>query len=191
MSAARSGGTGTGDVTDFFGPLERSGIVRGALLVVVAVVVGALLMPSATRPPLRTTTAVVGTATTTTPTTAPAKGHPAKGSTSSTTSTTASPASAVHVLVANGTNTNGAATAVSSYLSGKGFDTLAPVSALTVVSASQIYAIGGDSADAQEVAQALGLSASSVEPAAMPIPVPSTAGANVVVVVGPDLQSRS
>jgi hypothetical protein len=181
------GGGGPGDRPDMFGPHERSGVVRALLLVVGAVVVGAILMPSGTRPALRAATATVATPTTSSPTTAPSRSQ----STTTTTLPASSAASAIHVLVANGTNTNGAATAVSSFLSGKGFSTLTPVDALTVVRASQIYAIARAASDAQAVARALGLGASSIEPAGVPVPVSSTAGSNVVVVVGPDLQSRS
>lgn len=178
-----TGGPGGGDAPDIFGPHERPRVLRGVLLLAAAVVIGALLMPSATRPALHTTAAV--SPSTSSPTTIPAH------SSGSTTTSAPPTASAIHVLVANGTDTNGAATAVSSFLSGKGFSMLTPVSALTVVSASQVYAIGGAVSAAQQVAQALGLSASSIEPAAVPVPVSTTTGANVVVVVGPDLESRS
>lgn len=166
----------------FFGPLERSGVARGLLLLVVAVVIGVLLLPSATRPGLGTTAA----STVTTPTTTPHVKLPISRSTTSTT-TASTPVSSVKVLVANGTNSNGAATAVMKLLAGKGFGTLTPVDALTVVPSSEVYAIGGDDAAAQEVAAALGLSASAIQPAATPVPVASDAGATVVVVVGPDL----
>jgi hypothetical protein len=100
--------------------------------------------------------------------------------------------STIKVLVANATNTNGAASSVASRLAGKGFSTLTPVNALTVVTASQVYAIGGaNAAAAREVAAALGLPASSVEPASQPVPVASAGAAMVVVVVGPDLTSRA
>jgi hypothetical protein len=189
----------TGDDTpDIFGPLERSGALRGWLLVAVVVVIGALVLPSATRPGLGTTSAAATTATL--PASAPVSGSaPAPSPASSTTTppTTTSPAptvapSTIKVLVANGTNTNGAATTVSSLLSGKGFSTLMPVNALTVVRATQVYAIGpAAAAAATEVAQALGLAPSSVQPASQPVPVASTVGATVVVVVGPDLTSRT
>jgi hypothetical protein len=95
------------------------------------------------------------------------------------------------VLVANGTNSNGAAGAVSSFLSGKGFATLKAVNALTTVRATQIYPINNAVAAAQEVAAALGLSSSAVQPNSTPVPVSSTTGATVVVIVGPDILSRS
>ena len=40
------------------------------------------------------------------------------------------------------------------------------------------------------MASALGLPAASIEPAASAAPVSSTTGANVVVIVGPDLATR-
>ena len=180
---------------DIFGPLERSGVVRGWLIVVVAVVIGIVLMPSATRTAApavasgasttSTTTITSPSSSTSSPSTTAASGHA-----TTTTTLARGDLSAIKVLVANGTNTNGAAAATSSFLSGKGFSTLTPVDATTTVHASQIYAVGGAAADAAEVASVLGLSSSSIEPASMPPPVSSTGGANVVVIVGPDLQSR-
>jgi hypothetical protein len=174
-----------GDDHDIFGPLERSGAARGVLLVAGAVIVGALLLPSASRPPLRASAVAARSGATVPPTTLPSGGAP------STTSPPAVPASSVKVLVANGTNRNGAAGAVTSLLASKGFATLSPVDALTTVPSTQVYAIGGDTAAAIEVASALGLGASAVQPASTPVPVSSSAGATVVVVVGPDLASRS
>jgi len=189
MSPLGHGGPGD-DEFDIFGPLERSGVARGILLVIAAVVVGAVLLPSATRPPLNLT----ATAATTTPTspTSPSGSSAPPTSTSTTTTAPANvPPSAIKVLVANGTNSNGAAAAVSSFLNGKGFGTLSPVDALTTVNASQVYAIGGATAAAHQVATALGLSASAVEPATQPVPVSSVGSATVVVIVGPDLTSRA
>ena len=185
--------------SDLFGPLERSGAARGWALVVLAVVVGALLMPSATRTSASATgTAVAAgtpsggagatTSTTAAPGTTTTTAH--RATTTTTFAPTVSPSS-IKVLVANGTNTNGAAASVSAFLSGKGFVTGKPANALTTVSATQVYAVNGAVADAQEVAQALGLGSSSVEPTSMPAPVSSTGGANVVVIVGPDVLSRS
>jgi len=185
---SESGPLGAGNhPSDFFGPLERSGTARGLLLVAVAVVGGALLMPSATRPPLKVQTVTAATSRTSAPATTPAVKVPS----SSATTTTGSPLESVQVLVANGTNTNGAATSVTTFLSGKGFGTLTAVDALTTVPSSQVYAVGGDNSAAQEVASALGLSTSAIQSASTPVPVASTAGASVVVIVGPDLLSKT
>ncbi|HZU80219.1 MAG TPA: LytR C-terminal domain-containing protein [Acidimicrobiales bacterium] len=192
MSDTTGGRRGGEDGHDFFGPLERSGAARGWALVVGALIVGAILMPSATRGTL----AAAGTPDTTEalapvgsgPTTTAA---PATTTTRPASTTTAAPASSIRVLVANGTNTNGAAGTWTQFLSGKGYATLSAVDALTTVHATQIYAVNGATAAADQVAQALGLTASAVEPASMPIPVASVGNAAVVVVVGPDLAGRS
>ena len=179
-----------GELHDLFGPMERSGVLRGWLLVVAAVVLGAVLLPSATRSSLTGSHAGAAAATTTTlpaqaasSTTAPVA--------SSTTAATTAPASSIKVLVANGTNTNGAATTVDSLLSGKGYATLTPVNALTVVHASQVYAVAGQLAAAKQVVAALGLTDAAIQPSSTPIPVTSVGPAMVVVVVGPDLLSRT
>jgi hypothetical protein len=199
MSDTGEAGRRGGGATDFFGPLERSGAVRGWVLVAAVVVIGALVLPSATRPGLGTAATASASAASTAPaSTGPAPTAPvAASSTTNPQTTTTAPLpnvapSTIRVLVANATNTNGAASAVSSLLSGKGFSTLAPVNALTVVSASQVYAIGAANVGAaRQVAAALGLPASSIEPASQPVPVASVGAATVVVVVGPDLTSRA
>jgi plastocyanin len=80
--------------------------------------------------------------------------------------------------------------AVTAFLGSKGFSTLTATNALVKVTASEIFTVGGATADVSAVATALSLPASSIEPAASAAPVSSTAGANVVVIVGPDLASR-
>ena len=96
----------------------------------------------------------------------------------------------IHVLVANATETNGVAGAVTQFLASKGFATLTAVNALVKVTASEIFTVGGATADTSVVASALNLPATSIEPAAQGAPVSSTTGANVVVIVGPDLATR-
>jgi hypothetical protein len=199
MTDTGAAGQDGGDSHDIFGPLERSGAVRGWLLVAVVFVIGALVLPSATRPGLGTAPASA-TSPTVPVSTVPSSSSPAPAASSSTTSPTTTTTvavptvapSTIKVLVANGTNTSGVASAVSSLLSGKGYSTLTPVNALTVVSASQVYAIGPAAAGAaRQVAAALGLPQTSVEPASQPVPVASPGAATVVVIVGPDLASRA
>jgi hypothetical protein len=170
---------------DPFEPPEPTGRVRGLALVIIVVVLGALLMPSATRAPLAVTAAArlpASTPTTSTPTTA---ANP-------TSTTTAPPATAtIHVLVANGTTVNGVAGSVTTYLGGKGFSTLAAVNALTKLTSSQVYyTAAGSSAEAAEVASALGLASSAVQAKGTTPPVSSSSGASVVVIVGQDLATR-
>ena len=52
---------------------------------------------------------------------------------------------------------------------------------------TQVYAVSGPSSAATTVTNALGLTSSTVQPTTAVAPVRSTVGANVVVVVGPDL----
>lgn len=180
-----------GDRHDLFGPLERSGAVRGVALVVLAVVIGLVLMPSATRgAPVSVTSnppasLASGTAATTTTTVARA------ATTTTTTGPVRIPFGTIRVLVANGTNTTGAAGSVTSFLAGKGFSTLKAVNALTTVHATQLYVPNGATTAATEVAAVLGVPASAVQPASSPAPVSSVTGADVVVIVGPDILPRS
>ncbi len=190
MSASSGGGNGSNDHSSggSFEPPERPRSGRGLALVIVAVVIGALLLPSATRSPLAAgagaTSAGAGSSASTTSTTRP--GHHRSTSTTSTTV----PLSSIHVLVANATLTNGVAGSVTSFLASKGFGTLTATNALLKVTASEVYTVGGATADVQPVVAALSLPASSIEPAASAAPVASTTGANVVVIVGPDLATR-
>jgi len=186
MSAPGGGGGGLDPPGPTHDAVEHPRGGRGLLLVVVAVVVGVLLLPSATRAPLVATANTTGTSTTTS-TPATAGGH---GAHHGTTTTTSLPPASIHVLVANATTTNGVAGAVTAYLATKGFATLTATNALLKVTASEIYAVGGATADVAPVAAALNLPSSSVEPTAASAPVASSTGANVVVVVGPDLASR-
>ncbi|MHB8438869.1 MAG: LytR C-terminal domain-containing protein [Acidimicrobiales bacterium] len=171
----------------FFGPLERSGVIRGWVIVIGALVIGALLLPSATRGPLTVSSVATASSLNTPPTATIPVVHSHSADSTTTTTIASAASSTVTVLVANGTQTNGAAKAISTLLAGKGFHVLAPVDALTTVSASQVYAIGSNSADARLVASALNLSLSDIEPATQPVPVASVGSAMVVLIVGPDL----
>jgi hypothetical protein len=166
-------------------PPDRPHSGRGLAIVIVAIVIGVLLLPSATRAPLSAAAVSSGTTTTLAPGRAASHGHQS----STTTSTTIPPAS-IHVLVANATTVNGVAGATTTFLASKGFGTLTATNALLKVTASEIFTVGGATADTQAVAAALSLPASSIEPAASAAPVASTTGANVVVIVGPDLAAR-
>jgi hypothetical protein len=169
------------------GPSDRAHSGRGLAVVVVAVVLGVLLLPSATRAPLfATASAGVPSSTTTPPGGSTSRNHKKANTT---TTTTVAPAT-VHVLVANATTVNGVAGAVTTFLGTKGFSTLTATNALTRATSSQIYIIGGATADATAVADALSLPVASIEPATAVPPVPTATGANVVVIAGPDLATR-
>lgn len=182
-------GRDSSDHDGFWGP-ERSGLTRGVLLVIVAIVICVVLLPSATRAPLSVAASRTGTsipAAPPSPTSTTSPGHSA----TTTTTTTAPAAATVHVLVANATTVNGVAGALTTYLGGKGFPTLTATNALTKLTTSRIYfTSGGSSAEASEVASALTLSASTIQPASAMPPVASDSGAAVVVVAGQDLAAR-
>ncbi len=182
----------THDPLDHFGPSGRW--LRGALVVVAAVVVGALLMPSATRAPIGVS-AAAQTTTTTTATANSGQTSPSSSvppTTTASTATTAAPtvvpgASAIHVLVANGTSVTGLAGGVAAYLRSRGFSILSAVNSTTKVTGTQVYAAAGQQGAATTVVGALGLPNSVVQPSSAVAPVASTQGATAVVVAGPDL----
>ncbi|HXQ74851.1 MAG TPA: LytR C-terminal domain-containing protein [Acidimicrobiales bacterium] len=192
MSAASRSGNGSADhgAGGSFEPPDRARSGRGLAIVIVAVVIGVLLLPSATRAPLAAS-ASTGASSGTGSSAGRTHSHGAGHSTSTTTSTsTTVPVASIHVLVANATATNGVAGSVTRFLASKGFSTLTATNALLKVTASEIYTVGGATADVRAVVAALSLPASSIEPAASAAPVASTTGANVVVIVGPDLATR-
>jgi hypothetical protein len=188
MSAAPASGNGSADRPpgDPPEPPGRPPSGRGLAIVIVAVVIGVLLLPSATRPPLSASAVSAGSSSTTVP---PGR-KPSSGHGTATTTTTTVPPASIHVLVANATEVNGVAGAVTTFLGSKGFATLTATNALLKVTASEVFTVGGATADVAPVVAALGLPASAVEPAAAAAPVASTTGANVVVIVGPDLATR-
>ena len=178
-------------------PPTSSRWLRGLLVVVVAVVIGALLLPSATRPPIVPASAQAATSTTTVPPN-PGPSFPPASPGHSTTTTSVAPtttavatvvpgASAIHVLVANGTSISGLAGGVSAYLRSRGFGTIAAVNATTKVSATQVYAAAGQQGAATTVVNALGLTSGTIQPTSAVAPVANTSGATAVVIAGPDL----
>jgi LytR cell envelope-related transcriptional attenuator len=179
-------GNGFGDNLDRDGsPLPApTGFLRGVGVVVVAVIIGALLLPSATRAPLDVTTASQSTPTTTpTPTTT----APKASATTTTLATIVPGATSIHVLVVNGTTITGLAAGTATYLRSRGFLTLTPTNATTKVTGTQVYDVSGPSSSATRVTEVLGLTPSTIQPTSAVPPVANPAGANVVVVVGPDL----
>ncbi len=160
---------------------------RGILLIAVAVLVGVLILRNgfdsgggSSSPP--TTSAGGAVTSVSTNTTA------AGGSTESTAATTPStrPANQVKVFVANGAGIQGAA--------GKAVETLTPLGYVAVagnspnrVQTTTVYYTEGYQAEAQGVAAALGAPAASVQPMPTPPPIADIQGAQVLVVLGPDV----
>lgn len=164
-------------------PPPQGSAVKGAILVAVAVLIGfALLQDSDSR----STEVAVGAADN-------PVGSPADeaDSSSSTTSTTAPPrpASSVKVLVANGTNVNGAAGTQTDALEALGYVTADPTTTPDKVQATVVYYTNGYKAEAEVLAGQLGIDPAGVQALPTPAPVPDLQLAQIVVVVGPDLAS--
>lgn len=174
------------------GPPGRSaGVVigRAVPLLVVAVALGVILLYSSGAPGSSSTspssvvtpTGSTGSGPTSTSTTAP-PGAITPGSV---------PPSKTKTVVANGTSVNGAAGRVGNTLRTGGYDVLATTNASSKASSSQVYYVAGYAEEAGLVASRLGLSPHSVLSLPSPPPVRDTRGADVVVVIGPDLASGS
>ncbi len=158
---------------------ERVNIGRAVVLLVVAVVAGVLLLGVASRP-------TVVASTTTTTTTVPTH-------TSSTTTTTTSVVkSGVTVQVANGSSVSGVAGDLTDDLKSLGWNTLAAENTTNgqTLPTTTVYYAAGMEAAAAEIASALQLKPSAVQPLTTSAPVASTAGTDVLVVVGSDIAAR-
>lgn len=167
-------------------------------------IVGILLLSVATRPapggaPAATT---VPTATPGSTTSMPSTSSTTTaGSTSTTrattttkptpTTTTTAPNPATKLLVANGTSTPNAATFFTTKLQKAGWNTLPPADTTTPVSASTVYYASGKQSAATSLAASLGLKTSAVQPLTTSVPVSGTTGADLVLVLGPDLASQA
>jgi hypothetical protein len=175
-----------------FGRSAGIQVGRAVVLVAIAVVVGILLLyrtghggTGATAASSTGTTAKSKAKTTTT--------RPGTGSTAATSAVTtttiapARPASAVKVLVANGSGVSGLAGLTATKLHTAGYNTLAVQNATRQVTASIVYYQAGYPQEALVLATVLGLPATSVQPIATPPPVTNLSTANILVVAGPDL----
>jgi len=166
--------------------------VRAGVIVVLAVALGVILLQVGTRAPtgfsrgnLPTTSLPTGTRPTTTSTTG---GHHA---TSTTTTSAPLNRAAVKVLVANGSSVNGAAGTYTTLLAHQGWGTLTAVTAGAKVATSTIYYATGQQVAAAAIASSLGLVPSAVKPLSAAVPVAGTAGAQVVVLIGTDLATKT
>ena len=112
-------------------------------------------------------------------------------STAPTTTTTTIPHASVKVLVANGTQQNGAAAQLTQVLQGQGWSMSTPTNATSQASATTVYYAPTKQPEAALVASQLGVSLSAVQPLTAAAPVTGTTGIDVVVVIGPDLASRA
>jgi hypothetical protein len=168
---------------------------RAALLIGAAIAIGLILLHrgggagpvsisgnSPTTSPLNQVTTLTTQVGASTPTTA-------RGATTVPTTIRAAPS--IKVLVANGTSTPGLAGKVSNDLHAKGYTTLASVNATQKPPSTVVYFQPSYSADAAALASKLNVAATGVQAMPSPPPVSNLSGANILVIVGPDLASTS
>ena len=117
-------------------------------------------------------------------------GRATTSSTSTSTTRAVRPPSQVTVIVANGSGIDGAASRLTTTLKGKGYNAAEPTNARQNVSTTSVYFVTGYKAEAQAVAVAFGAPGSSVKAMPTPAPITNLAGAQVLVVVGPDLAPK-
>lgn len=98
------------------------------------------------------------------------------------------PPAEVKVLAANGTATQGLAGRTRDYLQTVGYNALAPTDATRVVEATQVQHTPEFEAEARALAQLLQLPGSSVRPLEENPPVPDSRGADIALIIGPDLR---
>ena len=108
----------------------------------------------------------------------------------STTATTV-PHASVKVLVANGTTQSGAAAHVTQALQAQGWATAPPTNTTSPAPSTGIYFGPGQQPAAAIIAAELGAAPAAVQPLSPSIPVATTTGMDVVVVIGPDLPAQA
>jgi len=199
MSTQDSNGGGSG------GGLVRDGATqtgRAVILIAVAVVVAVVLLhhnkPAALN--ASTTKNASGTSATTLPstaTTASPGGTTAPTTTPATTAVTTVPVGNVKVLVLNGASfASPYASEFTAKLKTMGYNTLTPNNATATVQQTSIYVVtNGYAPEGQALATSLGMPTSVVKtqlPSGPPLPsgIPGT-GANLVLLVGPDLAANA
>lgn len=160
---------------------------RGAILLAVAVVLGIILLNAADDPPPDRVAAGV------TEEEDDSSAEP-EDPTTPTTPLTAPPRAPqeIRVLPTNGTAVKGVAGKARDQLQASGYNVLAPTDAQRATSSNVYFTSQDFEREAQAVAAALGLPASVVVafPSAPPLPVSDGKGANVIVVVGPELAEQ-
>src|SRR5207253_10724892 len=95
------------------------------------------------------------------------------------------------VLPANGTPTSGAAAGTGQRLKDAHYNVLAATNTTKGANTSSVEYQPGFEREARVVAQLLGLPDSSVQGISNPAPVADSRDANIIVIVGPDLATRS
>jgi hypothetical protein len=154
---------------------------RGTVLLAVAVILGIVLLNAADDPPPDRVSASTDEETDSTTST----------SFADTTLPTLPlrPPAEVKVLAANGTTVKGVARTATDQLKAAGYNVLSPTDSQRA-DISAVYFTGDYQREAAAVAESLGIPPTSVVPLPVPPPLADARGANVVVVVGPELAQR-
>lgn len=156
---------------------------RAAFLLAVAVVLGIILLNATDDEP---STSVASTTDTTVPS------EQATSTLPTTTIVTLPPRAPadVKVIAANGTDVKGVAKKATDALKAAGYNVLSPTDASAKAPASAVYYAAEYTREANAVATGLGIPPTSVQPIPTPPPVADPRGANVVVVIGPELAAQ-
>ena len=158
---------------------------RGALLIGIAVILGLVLLQKVDTGKGSSTNLRAATNTSVATTTSIPR----------VTTTTRAP-SAVKVLTANGTNTNGVGVTAQRVIAQGGYNALAATDATAAAKAAKrstiVYYAAGYDAEARKIGQLLGLGPNlpPISPMPSPLPVADLKGANVLVLIGPDYAAK-
>lgn len=166
---------------------------RAVILLAAAVLIGAATLHAIDRGvDVNALRAQSGSAETTTPTKAKKPSRQAAQPTSTTTTTLPTrPPAEIKVLPVNGTNVAGVAGRTGDVLRRAGYNVLAPTNTTKPVDSSSVQFLPGHESEAKEVAKLLALPDTAVQPLSSPPPLADTRGADVIVIVGPDLAART
>ncbi|MBV8162567.1 MAG: LytR C-terminal domain-containing protein [Acidimicrobiia bacterium] len=160
-----------------FGRSAGGAALRGAGLLAVAVVLGVILLRSGGGDPYSSAVRSVG---------APTPEVTVNPPTATTITVPVRVPGDIKVLPLNGTSVAGAGTAIFTRLKQAGYDVLAATNS-SPAQASNVFFNPGFDREAVVVAQLLGLPDSAAQAMPTPPPVNDTRGADILVVVGPDL----
>lgn len=176
------------------GSSERPGVgatgsagARGAFLLILAFVLGVLILQKfddGGSAPFSGSVSAGGTTTPVTPTTR----RPSVSVLPATTTRALRPNEQVKVLPANATDTQGLATKVGTLLTANNYNALAPTDATKKVDNTLVEYKPDLEPEARALAQLLVLPASSLRPMEDAPPVGDARGADIIVIIGPDLR---
>jgi hypothetical protein len=150
--------------------------VRAAVVLIVFVVAAIALVAVGTRPTVSGVAATPPPSTTTT-----------TSKTAPTTTTTTVAPSAVTVVVANATQTNGLAGHYTAVLAAHGWAMQTALDATAAEQSSAVYYAANYQAEATAIATTLGLKPAAVLALTAAVPVTGITGDDIVVVIGADL----